>query len=302
MGGFTLRTSLGSLAFVSLLVGCAVDDPELSEISSAARCSMCDKNGLPPDHWIAAPAELAPAAFGAAGLRVGPGVRPFCRPGSIVPAPLGGRRCDLDPQWANWIGAGTSPAVRERRDALLRYMIKVAARQVDSVVFSPWATVPGGFGLAPSALDIVWDFQTQSLITAGMAVAVDADANTVDICMKTRFTPDCPPSFAYSELAGVGNLFAGHLEMVVGGYDAERPEDSRRVCPPWGPTYTTCNTYSMTAAYHDMRCVYAGPWTQRFPDNCTPPGATVPMMFAVQVFTEFDPALPGSSGASGPRL
>lgn len=290
----------GSIALFG--VGCVAeleDAPEVEVTNVAARCPSCNPNGLPPDAWKIAAVELSPSKLGPRGLYTAGRVTPLCEPGTKSTA-TGFPVCNLAKRWADWADAVPSPE-RDYRMYLTMYMVKVGARhgaQVKNV--KTGVTFSGGFGIAPQVLDSAWDYQTQSLITAGMAVTVDQVANGIEMCMKTKFTPDCPQGYAWHEIAAVGNHFAGQPELVVGGYDAHRPEDSTRVCMGSG---VACNTYSATAHYHDALCTYQGPSAQRHPTFCTPAGGGPSFDYAVQVFLPFDPStLFGTSGGTGVRL
>lgn len=280
-------------------MGCVgVGEENLETITSeVTRCTTCDDNGLLPDAWENGRAWLAPPVTGPAGLYLPGGVvKPLCAPATSTIV-AGGTHCELDPAWASWWRTGTL-LEREYRVALVTYMVKVGGKKGDIVLDSAASrAMQGGFSLAPSILLVPWDVRAQSLVTAGMAVAVDLGANGVELCMKTEFTPDCPARYAYHEIAAVGNAFGGQPEIVIGGYDAVRPQDSTRVCTGYGP----CNTYSSISNYAAAICTYTGAPTQRHPFACSPPGGPV-FDYPVQVFTPFDPSIFGASGGTGPRL
>ncbi|MFN0253107.1 MAG: hypothetical protein ACKV2T_39910 [Kofleriaceae bacterium] len=273
-------------AIVVLVLGaCAAPPIEPTVTFEARRCATCGDNGLVPDAW-----RMAPAAFGtlgSAGLRVGPHIKPICNLTTVTTTPTG-TSCELDAQWSAWAG------LDYLHEELVRYMVKVGASN-GALVTDPGAGLAfvGGFGLAPTILTTPWDVPAQSIVTAGMAVNVDYYANAVEICIKTASTPDCPAAYSFQEIAASGNLFAGEREVVVGGYAALRPEDSRRVCPGFGG----CNTYSGVEPYYAASCIYGGPSWQRYPLSCND-GSHV-RSFPVQVFLETDPAVFGATSSAG---
>lgn len=285
------------LLLVLLGSACVDVDPIDTEVAPKGKttCSTCDDNGLPPDAWRVAPMELSPTALGPA-PRVGFNLMlPLCEPGTLIGVP-GGRACDLATAWSGW---GATPG-HPSRAVLVRYMIRVGARKGDRVIErSTSITTDGAFGLAPTVLTVPWDDRVQSIVTAGMAANVDMFANAIGICLKTRTTPDCPLTYEFMELAFAGNLFAGRLEVAVGGYAAEVPADSRRVCQ--GPGIP-CNSYSATAPYHAATCDYAGPLHARHPLSCAAPRGGPRFTEAVQVFLETDPAVAGATPSFLPIL
>jgi hypothetical protein len=295
-----------ALLLFSTLVAACVEDPIDGEPpttpAALMHCSTCDDNGLPQESWRIAPTVLSPASLGPAGLRLGTSIVPLCKPGTVTVVG-GATHCDLDPAWNTWAN------LDYRNAALVAYMVHVGGKHGDVVVANPGAgwyvDLAGEFSLAPSALTAPWDIRTQSLITAGMAVAVDMVANGVHICMKTAGTPDCPiAGYPFQEISSVGNVFEGRREVVIGGYDAETPELSKRVCPtgdPAGPLLP-CNTYSNVRAYHSGACTYVGLAGQRFPSSCLDPAGGPPFIYAVQVFTEAKPTLVGSPAPISPML
>lgn len=290
--------SLCLLALVSVggAAGCAVDDPEAELTEVAHGCSTCETNGLPPAALAAARFELAPGPMTAAGLRMGPQMRALCGA-----APVAGT-CTLASDWMTWATTAATPAMRETRFALIKYMIKVGAPKGIAVIIptspSPWAAL-GGFGLAPSVVSSWWGSQAQALVTAGMAALADFNANGVEVCLKTALTPDCPASYSWHEIAVIGNWFEGRPELGVGGYEAELPDDSLRVCPGYG---TGCTTFAAKAPYHAARCVYVGPASQRHPISCTATPGGPAFGDAVQVFLPNDPKVPGAVPFGPPRL
>ena len=278
-------SKLAVILFVTTSVGC-VDQPAEPAISFSARgCATCDNNGLTPDAWRIAPAELG--ALGPAHLLVGSSPKPICDLATVTTSPTG-TTCDLDADWSAWAGRDYL------HEELVRYMVKVGAPS-GALVVDPGASLAfvGGYGLAPSILTTPWDVRTQSLVTAGMAVNVDYYANAVGICIKAAGLPDCPTAYSYQEVGVSGNLFAGEREVVVGGYAALVPEDSRRVCPGFGG----CNTYSAVAPYYAATCTYGGPAAQRYPLSCTDGPSIRP--YPVQVFMDTDPSVFGSTSGSG---
>ena len=277
----------GCLA-LAVLSACAVDatDEVTIEPIAAARCSTCDTNGLPPGSWTHAPVAFAPSAMAAAGLRHGTTIDPLCAPGTLVAG-----TCDLSAAWSAWAAADP------RQHDLVRYIVKTGAPHGTIVLDPPSSSAfEGGYGLAPEVLTMSWGTRAQSLVTAAMAVNADFYANAVAICIKTPFTPDCPATYSYQEIASVGNLFAGQLEVVIGGYAALRPEDSRRVCPGFGG----CTTYSAVQPYYAATCTYAGPMGARYPTSCLD-ATGVARMYPVQVFMETDPSLFGAVAAGSGR-
>lgn len=296
---------LASALLLSILAAACVDDPiEIEPTTAPAaliHCSTCDDNGLSAAAWEVAPIVLAPASLGPAGLRVGTSILPLCKPGTVTIVG-GGTRCALDPLWNAWANLDA------RNAALVAYMAHVGGKHGDVVVANPgpgwYVDLVGEFGLAPSALTVPWDVRTQSLLTAGMATTVDKFANGVGICMKTAGTPDCPASYSHQELAAVGNLFEGRREVVIGGFDTETPALSKRVCPGRDPggTPLPCNTYSFTRAYHAGTCSYTGAAGQRYPASCVDPVGGPAFTFAVQIFTEYDPAIFGAPAPTLPVL
>jgi hypothetical protein len=292
-----MSRALVTTGIALLGMGCVAEledapDPEITNV--AIRCPTCDDNGLPPPAWEVAAAELHPSRLAPAGLLIAGRVTPLCEPGTKSTS-AGLTTCNLARVWSDW--ANAAPLYRP---VLVTYMVKVGAPHgVEVKDLATGITMPGAFGLAPTVLDLSWDYRTQSLITGGMGSLVDQVANGVHLCLKTEFTPDCP-AFAYPfhELAVVGNHFAGQLELVVGGYDAEYPEDSKRVCMGAG---VPCNTYASKMNYHAAYCSYIGAWNQRHPSACTVPGRP-PFDYAVQVFLEKNPSSFGSTGGTGIRL
>ena len=273
---------------LALLVGCAVEAPVIETIE-AKKCTTCDDNGLPPASWSRAPAELSPSALATSGLFAGGTVRAICEAGT---SPTGSpSTCDLDSLWSAWAGADTY------RHDLVRYMIKTGAPYGTVVLDAPSsAAFEGSYGLAPEILTTAWGTRAQSLVTAAMAVNVDYYANKVEICLKTPSTPDCPATYSFQEIAATGNLFANQLDVVVGGYAALRPEDSRRVCPGFGG----CSVYGGgVRPYYAATCTYGGPMAQRYPMRCVDAGVVRP--YAVQVFMETDPSRFGAVAAGSGR-
>lgn len=285
--------SLVCLAVLSVM-GCVADE-DLDEVTNVpTRCSMCDTNGLAPDAVRAALLELSPPAMEPRGLRVAGKMARLC---AAVPA---AGKCNLAGNWLAWAEEPVPIAVREIRFALLTYMVKSGApKGVEVHVPSRFFYMPGGFGLAPGILDAPWDSHAQAIVTAAMAALGDANMNGVELCLKTVATANCPLTYRFHEIAMIGNWFEGRGEFAVGGWETERPDDSKRVCPGYG---TGCTTYRASAPYHAGRCTYVGPADQRHPIGCSvSPGAPV-YGDAVQVFTLDDPKVPGAIVFGPPRL
>lgn len=264
--------------------------PVDTDVAYSIKCATCDDNGLPRPAWDLR-ARLYPAALTAVGLRFADGtIRPLCAPPTTgVPGAI---TCTLDSAWAAW--AATDPA----NGTLAREIIRVAAGHGDTVSSSLVGVgSTGAFGLAPTALTVPWDERVQSLITAGLTLIVDPDANTKSLCMKTEFTPDCPPSYNRQELLAAGNLFAGRDAMVVGGSAVDSPDRAVRVCPPgFG---IGCTSYGSTTAYGAHACNYTGAPDRRYPTSCTDPAGGAAFDFPVQAFVDFDPRIPGTLPYTG---
>jgi hypothetical protein len=302
--------AIASIFAATLAAGCTdLDvgdgDPALgTEVAAlgGTKCSTCDDNGLNPDALVAASTLLAPPSLVSAGLKFADGrIRPLCDPATVTIV-AGGTHCRLDAPWEAWFNTDAF------RGSLVTYMVHVAGKHGDLVTAIATGGYPidltGEFSLSPSALTLPWDVRTQSLVTAGLALAADKYANAVGICMKTELTPDCPPSYRYMELVAAGNLFEGRLEVVGGGYDTETPEMSSRVCQGRDPMGTPqpCNTYPYTVAYHAASCTYAGPWSARYPTSCDDPAGGADFDFPVQIFTEWNPLVFGGAPGYAPKL